>query len=268
MASLEKCVYEDTVRSSNDAFDIIYEDNHIIAVVKPQGILSQSDISGDRDLLTLIKEDIAVRAQKSGAAFAGLVHRLDRNTGGTMVFAKTSKGASRLSEQLRGKKFYKGYFALAEGKIDFKGGKILTDNLEKDPRTNIVTRSKNGKPCELYIEVIATGYNETLVFAVPITGRTHQIRAQMSLFGHPLKGDVKYGGKEIFDKKGERTLGLWSSVVAVKHPVKEEMCVFTSVPPWEKLWKCFDEAVYKDFCEKISRDDNEFKRFTEIKGKL
>ncbi len=243
---------------------VIYEDNHIVAVIKPQGLLSQSDISGDDDVLSLIKEDIAVKANKPGAAFAGLVHRLDRNTGGTMVFAKTSKGASRLSEQLRAKKFYKGYFAIAEGILDTNGGRLIFDTLEKNEAENTVVRSKNGKVCELYIETVSKGKNETLVFAVPITGRTHQIRAQLSLLGYPLKGDVKYGGTAAFNERGERTLGLWSSVVAVKHPTKEEMCVFASIPAQEDVWRLFPINVYKSFAERIT--GNEFKRFISIKG--
>lgn len=265
MAELEKKVYSyGEMNGSSDIVDIIYEDNHILSVVKPQGILSQSDDSGDRDFLSVIKEDIARRANKPGAAFCGLVHRLDRNTGGTMVFAKTSKGASRLSEQLRNKRFYKGYFAIAEGIIDINGGRLLKDKLLKNDVKNIVTRSESGKPCELYIEVVAAGKKETLVFAVPITGRTHQIRAQLSLFGHPLAGDVKYGGSEAFGVNGERSLALWSSIVAVKHPTKDVMCVFKSTPEAEGLWSLFDKTVYEQFAEKICGDG--FERFIRIKG--
>lgn len=232
---------------------ILYEDNHMIAVVKPQGILSQSDAGGDADMLTLLKRDIAVRANKSGDAFVGLVHRLDRNTGGTMVFAKTSKGASRLSEQLRQKKFYKGYFAIAEGRIEGKG-RYLEDRLEKNPRENTVARSANGKLCRLYIEPVAATKDgrSTLVFAVPITGRTHQIRAQLSLFGHPLAGDVKYGGQAAKTANGEAALGLWSSVVAVHHPTREELCVFVSMPPQKDVWRAFPETVTREYASYIT----------------
>lgn len=242
--------------------DIIYEDNHILAAVKPQGILSQSDASGDTDFLTMIKEDIAVRANKPGAAFAGLVHRLDRNTGGTMVFAKTSKGASRLSEQLREKRFYKGYFALTEGELG-GGERFLKDRLVKNEMSNTVLKSGGGKLCELYIKPILSNGAYTLVFAAPITGRTHQIRAQLSLLGYPIAGDVKYGGTALKADRNEPELGLWSSIAAVKHPTRDEMCVFISCPPQTGIWKSFKKSVYGGFADYIAGDG--FERFTGLK---
>ena len=178
------------IKYKNYTLPIIYEDNHVISVVKPGGILSQSDISGETDMLTIIKDDIKVRYEKPGNVFLGLVHRLDRNTGGTMIFAKTSKGASRLSEHLRNKKMYKGYFAIVEGVLEKPKG-YLINNLEKNEKDNTVHESKNGKECVLYYETVEVNDGLSLVFVVPITGRTHQIRVQMSLSGHPLLGDTK-----------------------------------------------------------------------------
>lgn len=239
--------FYDIIEYSKGNVHVIYEDNHMICVEKPRGILSQSDISGDKDLLSEIKEDIKVRYNKPGEAFLGLVHRLDRNTGGTMIFAKTSKGASRLSEELRAKRMHKGYFVLVEGSVDLKeGGALLKDKLEKNEAENIVRPSKNGKDCLLFAEKIAENKEYTLCFAVPITGRTHQIRAQFALRGWHLSGDVKYGGKPAENN----FLGLWSSVIFVKHPTKDIQLRIASYPKDSK-WKIFSENTYKDKINKI-----------------
>ncbi len=237
---MEREVYG-KIQYENGAVRVIYEDNHVIAVEKPQGVLSQSDVSGDEDLLSAIKEDIKVRYNKPGEAFVGLVHRLDRNTGGTMIFAKTSKGASRLSEELRAKKMHKGYFVLVRGKVDLPaGGAVLRDKLEKNEAENTVKPSKNGKDCLLYAEKICENNNYTLCFAVPITGRTHQIRAQFALRGWHLCGDVKYGGSA----EKNSFLGLWSSALFVKHPTRDAELALVTVPKGGK-WSEFPETVYR-----------------------
>lgn len=235
---------------------VIYEDNHIISVVKPGGILSQSDISGETDMLTIIKEDIKVRYKKPGNVFLGLIHRLDRNTGGTMIFAKTSKGASRLSEQLRNKKMYKGYFAIVEG-VPKKQKGYLINKLEKNEKDNTVRESEKGKDCVLYYETIQSKDGVSLVFAVPITGRTHQIRVQMALFGHPLLGDTKYGNqksasasKSVYSND-KFSLALWSSVIAVKHPTEDKLMKLCSVPSQKDYWSLFDESSYSRFSKTI-----------------
>lgn len=238
---MEKELY-DQIIYENGNVRVIYEDNHVICVVKPAGILSQSDASDADDMLSILKNDLAVRKGKPGAAFAGLVHRLDRNTGGTMVFAKTSKGAARLSLELRENRFKKCYFALAEGVFDVKTPMILTDRLEKDEKTNTVRISKNGKESRLLIKTLAISGKYSLIAASPITGRTHQIRAQLANAGHPLAGDTKYGAGRTFDN----FLGLWSSVVEVRHPVRDAKLVFFSTPEYVSRWKIFDEKTYRD----------------------
>lgn len=251
---MESAFY-DQIEYSNGNVNVIYEDNHVICVKKPQGILSQSDISGDKDLLSEIREDIRIRYNKPGEAFLGLVHRLDRNTGGTMIFAKTSKGASRLSEELRAKRMHKGYFVLVDGKVELpSGGALLRDKLEKNETENIVKPSKNGKDCLLFAEKIAEKNDYTLCFAVPITGRTHQIRAQFALRGWHLLGDVKYGGRS----SENNFLGLWSGLIRVKHPTKEIELKIASYPDGGK-WKSFPGEVYKqkisDVCKKENFED-------------
>lgn len=233
--------YYDKVTYENGPVRVIYEDNHVICVVKPAGVLSQGDSSDADDMLSLVKEDLAVRGGKPGAAFAGLIHRLDRNTGGTMVFAKTSKGAARLSLELRENRFHKCYFALAEGVFDVKEPLIITDKLEKDEKTNTVKISETGKLCRLAVKTLAVSGRYSLIAASPITGRTHQIRAQLAHAGHPLVGDTKYGAKKV---EGN-FLGLWSAVVSVKHPVKDAELIFFSTPENVQNWKIFGEDVYK-----------------------
>ena len=183
--------------------EVLYEDNHIIGVVKPAGVLSQSDgrEPAGEDMLSVIGEYLRVKYNKPGKAFVGLVHRLDRNVGGTMLFAKTSKGASRLSAEMRSGSFKKGYFALAEGYIDTKNG-ILRHFLYKDEQRNIVTNNpKKGKESILAYETVGRIGKYTLVFALPITGRTHQIRVHMNYIGFPICNDPVYG-------KGKKTTNL------------------------------------------------------------
>lgn len=225
--------------------NILYEDNHLIAVIKPPGILSQAENGETDDMVNLLKRDIKERYHKPGNVFAGLVHRLDRNVGGTMVFAKTSKGASRLSASLRNKQFYKGYFALAEGIMD-KPQMTLEHYLYKEESRNKVREDRRiGKLSVLKAVRLAVNQKsgKTLVLALPITGRSHQIRVQMALAGLPLAGDSKYG-TGIAESGRREDLGLWSCHVAVKHPVRDEMLHFTSMPELSGVWTAFCEEDY------------------------
>lgn len=228
--------------------NILYEDNHLIAVIKPPGVLSQADGGDMVDMVNLLKEDIKERYQKPGNVFVGLVHRLDRNVGGTMVFAKTSKGASRLSASLRDKQFYKAYFALADGIME-ASQLTLTNYLLKDEKQNKVMETRNtaeGKLSVLKVIRLAVNHrtHQTLVLALPITGRSHQIRVQMALASLPLAGDAKYGFGMASSGRRE-DLGLWSCHVAVKHPVREEIMHFTSAPEREGVWNAFCKEDYE-----------------------
>ena len=214
--------------------NILYEDNHIIVVVKPINILSQSDITEDMDMLTMIKDYIKEKYHKPGNIYLGLVHRLDRVVGGVMVFAKTSKAASRLSESIRKNEMHKTYLAICHGKI--KDNDTFTDYLEKKDNFNtIVSDEKHGKLSKLSYELL--NYNKekdlSLVKVNLETGRHHQIRVQFSSRNHPLIGDNRYG----IDK--EKEIGLFAYKLSFIHPVKKEEMTFTYLPN-DKPFNIFD----------------------------
>lgn len=211
--------------------NILYEDNHIIVVEKIPGILSQSDVSGDEDLLTNIKKYIKEKYKKEGNVYVGLVHRLDRNVGGIMVFAKTSKAAKRLNEQIKKHEFNKTYLALTNGIISNKKDK-LENYLYKDElkKQAFITNDKTkGKEAILEYEVIDYIKSNTLLKINLITGRFHQIRAQLSNIDHPIIGDIKYG------KIKSNLLYLYAYKLEFIHPVKKDKMTFKILPKWEEI---------------------------------
>jgi 23S rRNA pseudouridine1911/1915/1917 synthase len=218
---------------------IIYEDNHLLVVEKPVNVLSQEDETNDKDMLTILKEYMKKKYNKPGNVYLGLVHRLDRPVGGVMIFAKTSKAASRLSEQVRNKTFKKTYFAVIHGNMNKRD--TLKDYLYKDSKTNIVTVVKKGYPnskdAELDYEILDTEYNLSLVKINLKTGRSHQIRVQFASRGHALYGDQKYG-KNV-NKVGQQ-IALWSNSIEIVHPITKEKQIFKSIPPDEYPWNLFN----------------------------
>jgi 23S rRNA pseudouridine1911/1915/1917 synthase len=178
---------------------VLYEDNHLIAVFKPAGILVQGDETKDECLMDQVKEYLKEKYHKPGQVFLGLLHRLDRPVSGVVLFAKTSKGAARLSEQIRTHKVEKIYNALIEGKLKNKKGTLINWIL-KNEKTNKVQvfdkETKDALYAELSYEVLKEKDGKSLVKIILKTGRPHQIRAQFAHLGHPLVGDVKYGAKE------------------------------------------------------------------------
>jgi 23S rRNA pseudouridine1911/1915/1917 synthase len=255
--------------------NIVYEDNHIIVVIKPQNIPTQEDDSGDLDMLSIVKNYIKEKYNKAG--YVGLVHRLDRPTGGLLVFAKTSKAASRLSESIKNGDFSKKYFAVLIG-IPKEKSKRLEHYLKKDERTNVVKIAPmsevGAKKAELIYNVIDTyeeyievpvnfdkrkiSQNEILTNEEPLathktemkainelslvevellTGRSHQIRVQMASLKTPIFGDLKYGKQ---DGKKSDGIALWAHRLSFTHPTTKQKMFFESLPPTEQFpWNKF-----------------------------
>jgi 23S rRNA pseudouridine1911/1915/1917 synthase len=175
---------------------IIFEDNHLLVVEKPPGIPTQGDISGDEDLLSLLKRDIKERYNKPGNVFLGMVHRLDRPVGGVMVFAKTSKAASRLSDSIRKREFEKTYLAVIHGVPDPLSGTLrhfLQKNNKKNTVRAVPASSGKGMEAVLNYKTIGSSGNLSLVEVELITGRPHQVRVQFAGTGFPVYGDARYG---------------------------------------------------------------------------
>ena len=220
-----------------DGIKILYEDNHRIVCIKPAGVLSQSDGSGAPDMLTILKRYIKEKYQKPGEVYLGLVHRLDRPVSGVMVFARTSKAASRLSEQIRTRKMEKLYRCVVNGILEGSGR--LENFISKDEDRNIVTVSDSEKPGfkASYLDYRAVDTKDGLTLAeIKLgTGRSHQIRAQMAHNGYPLVGDQKYGQKDNRCKD----IALESFRLSFEHPVRREFITFEAPIPAEFPWNLF-----------------------------
>ena len=220
-----------------DGIKILYEDNHLIVCIKPAGVLSQSDGSAAPDMLTILKRYIKEKYQKPGEVYLGLVHRLDRPVSGVMVFARTSKAASRLSEQIRTRKVEKLYRCVVNGVLEGSGR--LENFISKDEDKNIVTVIDSEKPgfkaSYLDYRAIASKDGMTLTEVKLGTGRSHQIRAQMAHSGHPLVGDQKYGQKDNRCKD----IALESFKLSFEHPVKREFITFEAPIPEGFPWNLF-----------------------------
>ena len=222
---------------------ILFEDNHILAAVKPQNMPAQEDASGDPDFLNALKGYLKEKYQKPGNVFLGLVHRLDRPTGGVMVFAKTSKAAARLSEQLRGGGFEKRYLAVLCGTFNRKSG-TLENYLRKNSVNNMVyvcTQTEEGaRSASLDYNILQEARGLSLAEIKLHTGRTHQIRVQTAAVNAPVYGDMRYGGERAV--KGR--LALWAYSLAFPHPVTGEKLRFMAEPPLsEAPWKLFDIKI-------------------------
>lgn len=220
---------------------ILYEDNHLLLVEKPVNIPVQEDSSGDLDLLTLLKKDLKVRYQKPGNVYLGLVHRLDRPVGGAMVFAKTSKAASRLSDMIRRYTIERSYYTVVHGTPKKKRGQLI-HYLYKNKRKNQVfavsSEYPEAKKAILDYEVVESKEGFSLLSVQLHTGRPHQIRVQLSTMGHPIFGDQKYGAH--LNTPGQQ-IALWAYTLSLEHPIKKEALKVESMPPSRYPWTIWEK---------------------------
>lgn len=221
---------------TNPDLEILFEDNHLLAICKPAGVLSQEDRTGDPDALTLGKEYLKKEYKKPGNVFLGLLHRLDKPVSGVMVMAKTSKSAARISEQIRQRTVKKSYLAVVKGDpVDFN---YLTHHLLKDTTTNRVTvveeGTKDSKRAELMYQTLERRNGMALLKIKLITGRAHQIRVQLAEVNLPITGDLKYGTAT------PGNIALHAYEIEFNHPTLKKAILIQSNPPLSEPWAFFN----------------------------
>ena len=218
--------------------EILHEDNHCLVVNKPAGLLTQGDATGDETVVSLARAYLKDRYQKPGNVFVGLVHRLDRPTSGVVVLARTSKGASRLSEQFRAGTVRKTYWAIVEGEPDPPVGEWV-DRLEKDRELNRVRVVEDevdddpaGQEARVAYRRLRKVGRDTLIELRPMTGRGHQLRVQLASRGMPIAGDRKYGSNvRVSASDGGSRILLHAKEIVFTHPTtREEISIAASLP--------------------------------------
>lgn len=221
---------------------ILFEDNHLIAVNKPAGVLVQGDQTGDKPLSDYVKEYIKDRYKKPGDVFLGVIHRLDRPVSGVVVFARTSKGLERMNRLFHDRKVHKTYWAITAARPEPLEGELV-HYISKDSTRNVAkaldrpsNRYPDAKRSELTYKMLAAIGTNVLLQVEPRTGRPHQIRVQLSRIGCPVRGDVKYGFEH---PNHDGSIHLHCRELAFEHPVKKEPVVITADPPHEQLWDLF-----------------------------
>ncbi len=219
--------------------NVVYEDNHLLVVIKPPNLLTQADATGDDDLLSRMKAYIKEKYQKPGDVYLGLVHRMDRPVGGLICLARTSKAAARLSRQVSTHEMGREYLAVAEGALPDSG--TLRDFLFKDEARNMVSTVPEGTPgsqlAVLHFDCLVKAPEASLCRIRLETGRAHQIRVQFAASGHPLLFDARYGhgvpGKQI---------ALWGAKLTLTHPTLNKEMTFFSRPQGEP-WELYASAI-------------------------
>jgi 23S rRNA pseudouridine1911/1915/1917 synthase len=229
-----------------NTLQIIYEDNHLIAVNKPPGALVQGDETGDRPLSEEVKLYIKDRYNKPGDVFLGVIHRLDRPVSGVVIFARTSKALERMNKLFQDRKIEKTYWAIVNERPEPISGK-LTHFIQKDKTKNVVkafdfksSRAKDAKEAILEYELIAEIGTQHLLEVHPLTGRPHQIRAQLAKIGCPIRGDLKYGYPRAND---DASICLHCRQLAFEHPVTKERVEINAHPPENQYWRIFSNQM-------------------------
>lgn len=223
----------------SELVEVLFEDNHIIAINKKPGDIVQGDKTGDKPLSDFVKDYIKVKANKPGEVFLGTVHRIDRPVSGIVLFAKTSKALARLNEMFQRKEITKTYWAAVKNKPPQNYGKLEHFLIKDEARNKSkahVNQVKNSLLSILEYKVIATSEHYFLLEVNPHTGRHHQIRAQLSAMGCPIKGDVKYGADRTNDNA---SIHLHARSISFMHPVKKELVTITAPLPSDNLWNTF-----------------------------
>ncbi len=223
--------------------EVLYEDNHIIAVNKRAGDLVQGDSTGDKTLADDVKAYIKKKYNKPGDVFLGIVHRIDRPVSGVVLFARTSKALTRLNKMFQDKTIKKTYWAIVDKRPDMESGKLvhyIKKNQEKN-RSNVFDKEKgSAKKAILNYQLLVSFTNYHMLEIDLETGRHHQIRAQLARIGCHIKGDLKYGAKRSNNDGG---ISLHSRSIYFEHPVKKEPLTITATPPDETLWNEFMQSV-------------------------
>ena len=223
--------------------DVIYEDNHIIVVNKRPGEIVQGDKTGDEPLSEKLKTWLKEKYNKPGNVFVGVTHRLDRPVGGLVVFAKTSKALARLNDMFRKGEVHKTYWAITEGKPENAEALLINhlENVERINKTFIQPKpTPYSKEARLKYRTLAQGERYNLLEVELLTGRKHQIRAQLAGIGCPIKGDLKYGAKRSNPDGG---ISLLARHIELVHPVSKETISLTAPVPDERLWKDLEKTA-------------------------
>ena len=232
-----------------EPLQILYEDNHLIAVNKPGGMLVHGDETEDLTLQDLVKDYIKVRYNKPGAVFLGVIHRLDRPVSGVVVMARTSKALTRMNKLFKERNIDKTYWAITSVKPEPLNGSLV-HFIGKDREKNVARiydemshragRNK-AKRSELEYELIGRIADHHLLKVKPLTGRPHQIRVQLAKMGWSIRGDVKYGYRRA---NKDKTIHLHCRSLGFEHPVKKEPVLIEAEPPIDDIWNLF-EAIYQ-----------------------
>jgi 23S rRNA pseudouridine1911/1915/1917 synthase len=225
---------------------VLFEDNHLIAVNKNAGDISQGDKTGDIALTDLVADYLKKKYEKPGNVFCGLIHRIDRPVSGVSLFAKTSKALERMNKIFHDREIQKTYWAVVKNippENSMKLVHFMTRNRQNNKSTAHSTEKKDSKKAELSFEVLCSSDNFHLLEILPITGRHHQIRAQLQTIGCSIKGDLKYG----FARSNEdASIHLHARKLSFIHPVSNEQIEITAPVPNDKLWKYFENEIKKN----------------------